>query len=215
MASWRRVLQPVGAVHGSLVHSRRVRMLVAHFSDLIPARHSVLDVGCGDGLIDEMIALQRPDLQISGVDVQVRAGARVRVTPFDGLRLPFADRSWDTVMFCDVLHHTDDPIVLLREAARVARHGVVIKDHMVEGFLARPTLRLMDVAGNVPHGVRLTYKYLTAREWEEAVRVSGLREDLVRRDLGLYPSWADWMFGRSMHFIAVYGLGQGPPRENP
>jgi ubiquinone/menaquinone biosynthesis C-methylase UbiE len=121
MARWRRMLQPVGALHGRLVHSPRVRMLVAHFSDLIPPRHSVLDVGCGDGLIDEMIAAKRPDLQISGVDVHVRAGARVPVTPFDGRRLPFADRSWDTVMFCDVLHHTDDPILLLREAARVAR----------------------------------------------------------------------------------------------
>jgi SAM-dependent methyltransferase len=160
-----------------------------------------------------MIGVRRPDLQISGVDVQVRAGARVPVTPFDGQRLPFADRSWDTVMFCDVLHHTDDPIVLLREAARVARHGVVIKDHTVEGFLARPTLRLMDVAGNAPHGVRLTYNYLTAREWANALRECGLREGVVRRDLGLYPAWADWVFGRSLHFIAAYQLAPEAPEN--
>ena len=44
----------------------------------------------------------------------------------------------------------------------MAKHGLVIKDHTVTGLLARPTLRLMDVVGNAPHGVALTYNYLTA-----------------------------------------------------
>lgn len=50
----------------------------------------------------------------------------------------------------------------LKEAARVARHCIVIKDHTVTGVLARPTLRLMDLVGNAPHDVVLTYNYLTA-----------------------------------------------------
>jgi len=29
-----------------------VRVLAAHLAELIPGRHSVLDVGCRDGLID-------------------------------------------------------------------------------------------------------------------------------------------------------------------
>ena len=198
--TWAR--QSIGTLHGRVVHQRRVRVLAEHFADLIPQQHAVLDVGCGDGLIDRLILDRRADLRISGVDPLVRPSAHIPVTAFDGRRLPFPDRSWDTVMFCDVLHHTDDPVGLLREGARVARHTIVIKDHTVSGFLARPTLRLMDVVGNVPHGVALTYNYLTPDEWQRAYQSSGLVVHEVRRTLGLYPGWAEPVFGRSLHFIA-------------
>jgi hypothetical protein len=45
-------LRSLGSLHRRVVHSRRVRVLAAHFAELIPGRHSVLDVGCRDGLID-------------------------------------------------------------------------------------------------------------------------------------------------------------------
>ena len=173
--------QSIGSLHGRVVHPRRVRVLAGHFAELIPHGHSVLDVGCGDGLIDRLILDRRADLRICGVDPLIRPAAHIPVTPFDGRRLPFPDRSWDTVLFCDVLHHTDDPVGLLREAVRVAKHGIVIKDHTVTGLLARPTLRLMDVVGNAPHGVALTYNYFTRAEWQQAYQATGLVPREVRR----------------------------------
>jgi hypothetical protein len=92
---------------------------------------------------------------------------------------------------------------LLREAARVVRYSVVIKDHCVQGILARATLRFMDIVGNLPHGVPLTYNYLTPGQWQEAWRVTGLVPRDVRRKLGLYPRWADVFIGRSLHFLTV------------
>ena len=192
----------IGSTHERFVHSRRVRVLACHFAELIPERRSVLDVGCGDGLLDKLILDRRPDLNLAGVDVLVRPTAHIPVTSFDGRRLPFADRSWDTVLFCDVLHHTDDPVSMLREAVRVARHSIVIKDHLVQGLLARPTLRLMDFVGNAPHGVVLPYNYLTRGQWEEAFRSCGLLVTEQRSRLRLYPPLADMVFGRSLHFVA-------------
>jgi ubiquinone/menaquinone biosynthesis C-methylase UbiE len=48
----------------------------------------------------------------------------------DALRLPFGDRSADVVVCALLLHHFDPAgaVRLLREAARVARHAVVIGD---------------------------------------------------------------------------------------
>ena len=38
--------------------------------------------------------------------------------------------------------------MLVREAAQVANNSVVIKDHLLEGMFAAPTLRFMDWLGN-------------------------------------------------------------------
>ena len=186
------------------MHTRRSRVLASYFAELIPQGHAVLDVGCGDGLIDALVREQRPDLRISGVDVLVRPAALIPVTPFDGRRIPFADKSSDTVLLCDVLHHAEQPVSLLKEAARVARHSVVIKDHNVRGLLARPTLRFMDYIGNAPQGVALPYNYLTESQWATAFRECGLMPRAVRSELSLYPSWADPIFGRSLHFVGRY-----------
>jgi len=201
-------LRGLGTAHARLVHSRRVQVLSDHFAEMIPQDNSVLDVGCGDGLIDWLVLKRRPDLRIHGVDVLVRPDTRIPVAPFDGSRLPFENSSWDTVVFCDVLHHTPDPAAMLAEGARVARRHIVIKDHSVEGFLARPTLRFMDFVGNAPHGVVLPYNYLAPAQWQNAFRSCGMTMIAERRNLRLYPKYADLIFGRRLHFIGVYKIAR-------
>ena len=145
-------------MHQKFVHSRRVRVLAGHLASLLPKNAKVLDVGCGDGAIDRLILNKRPDVSIEGVDVFVRPQTQIQVRAFDGVSLPFPASSFDAVMFVDVLHHTLDPRVLLREAGRVA-NTILMKDHFRDGFLAGPTLRLMDWVGNAHHGVPLPYNY--------------------------------------------------------
>ena len=60
-------------------------------------------------------------------------------------------------MFVDVLHLTDDPVLLLREAARVARNTIVIKDHTLDGFAAAATVRFM-VAAPILEGLCKTLR---------------------------------------------------------
>ncbi len=197
------VLSVLGTTHGKYVHSRRVKVLVDHFVRLIPHGHRVLDVGCGDGMIARMIMDARPDIDIVGTDILVRGQTRIPVTEFDGHQLPFGDKVFDTALFCDVLHHADSVTDLLREATRVVRKSVLIKDHLLQGPLASWTLRFMDYVGNAPHGVVLPYHYLTPREWEDEFRKAGLRVQQEIRNVGLYPWWANWLFGRSLHFIGT------------
>ena len=80
----------------------------------------VLDVGCGDGSIDQLIMKLRPDLRIEGIDVFVRPHPNIAVTKFDGERIPFPDKHFDAVMFVDVLHHTNNAVALLAEASSVS-----------------------------------------------------------------------------------------------
>jgi SAM-dependent methyltransferase len=130
-----------------------------------------------------------------------REDAHVEVAEFDGETLPYDDGSFDGVLFADVLHHSAEPRVLLREARRVARSFVVIKDHLKDGFLAGPTLRFMDRVGNERHGVALPYNYWRRAEWDAAFAEVGLAPVEWIADLRLYPRPADWIFGRGLHFI--------------
>ena len=189
-------------VHGGYVHGRRVQVLADSCAKLLPAGARVLDVGCGDGLLAECILRKRPDLQMEGIDVMVRPKTRIPVRVFDGQTIPFERGGVDTVMFVDVLHHTADPAVLLREARRVARNAILIKDHTLNGFLARPTLRFMDWVGNARHKVALPYNYWPRKRWLEAFDSLGLIVAEWRDRLNLYPWPANWLFGRSLHFVA-------------
>ena len=192
------------AAYGRVVHSRRVKTLCAQFAKLIPQRHRVLDIGCGDGIVDRFIMDQRPDVMIEGVDVLVRPETFIPVTACDGHELPFTDCSFDTVLLCDVLHHVDSAADLLREATRVARSCVPIKDHLRQGFVAYATLRFMNYVGNALHGVVLPYNCLTPREWQEHFRQIGLKARVGTTQIGSYPWWANWLFGRSLRFIGLY-----------
>lgn len=195
----------LGSLHERTVYGRRVRVLSERLAALCPPGASVLDVGCGDGLITRLVGELRTDLCLQGMDVMERPHRHVPVALFDGRVIPFPDGAFDTVMMVDVLHHTDDPAVLLAEAARVARRTVLLKDHTRDGWLAGPTLRLMDWVGNAPHGVVLPYNYWTEAQWRGAFRSLGLGVLAWEADLSLYPAPVSWLFGRSLHFLASLG----------
>ena len=139
---------------------------------------------------------------ITGVDVLVRPATHIPVVLFDGAHLPLEDGSVDVVTFVDVLHHTEHPIILLREAARVARRHIVIKDHLKEGILAFAKLRAMDWVGNYGHGVALPYNYLNLDEWRDLFRDANLEPEHWVDRLQLYPFPTGLFLDRRLHFIA-------------
>jgi SAM-dependent methyltransferase len=173
----------------------------------MPEGARVLDVGCGDGLVDSLMMKHRPDLKIAGVDVLTQPHALIPVTEFDGERLPFPDCFTNVVMFVDVLHHTNNPGALLREARRVARDLIVIKDHNHNGFMSGSTLRFMDWLGNSPYGITLTYNYWPKNQWARTFCELQLTPVSYRSDLYLYPSPMGWLFNRDLHFISVLKPG--------
>jgi len=201
-------VRAVERVHRHAVVDRRVRVLVGHLSRLLPDDASVLDVGCGDGLLARALGALRPDIHIEGIDVLVREDAAIEVAAFDGEHVPFEDGAFDVVLFVDVLHHTENAAGLLSEAKRVARRFVVIKDHTRDGLLAATTLRFMDRVGNERHGVALPYAYRSEREWRETFAEVGLEVDAWQGRLGLYPFPASLLFDRGLHFVARLRAGR-------
>ncbi|HKO15294.1 MAG TPA: class I SAM-dependent methyltransferase [Gemmatimonadaceae bacterium] len=198
----------LGRLHGQHVHTRRVAVLARHLAPLLPQSARVLDVGCGDGQLAARLHALRPDVHIEGVDVLVREHTAIPVRSFDGARIPLADASIDLVLMVDVLHHTENPAVLLAEAARVARGGVLLKEHLCEGPAARLTLRAMDWVGNARHGVHLPYNYWSRAQWTGAFAQLGLVVQHWQSALHLYPRPAGWLFDRALHFVALLAVSR-------
>lgn len=193
----------LNGVHDVAVFQRRVRVLSEHLAGEIDGGGTALDVGCGDGSIAQAIMTLRPGLSFEGIDVMLRPRSAIPAKAYDGKRIPHEDKSFDWVTVVDVLHHTDDPARVLVECLRVARRGVVLKDHLRDGLGAYPTLRLMDWVGNRGHDVRLPYNYLSRAEWNVLFREIGASPASWKESLNLYPPPFSLVFDRGLHFVAT------------
>lgn len=130
----------------------------------------ILDVGAGSGVVGETIAELFPGKSVVGVDVAPHPlpGLRIPLLKYDGIRLPFGDAAFDCVLFCNVLHHVPPAArsALLREALRVSRGALLIKDHLAAEPLDRLRLWMLDALGNAARGFMVSAEYLSAPQWE-------------------------------------------------
>lgn len=116
----------------------------------------VLDVGCGTGTLAIAMKQLHPDVEVIGVDPDPKAlgravrkarrqGVDIRFETAFGDDLPFADRSFDTVVSSFMFHHLTEPVraAMLAEVKRVLIPSgrLLLLDfggaHPHEGFLAR------------------------------------------------------------------------------
>ena len=97
----------------------------------VPPR-SVVEIGCGDGVLLTALARRGVGERRDGFDISARAvelassRAEVdRAMRFDGASLPVPDAAYDLGVLSHVLEHVPDPAPLLGEAARACRAVVV------------------------------------------------------------------------------------------
>ena len=196
-------LRLIKFMHERLAFRRRVRVLSAVLADLVPVGASVLDMGCGDGTIGYLIGRLNPTASIQGLEVTPRPSCLIECESFDGASIPRSDDSVDVCMFVDVLHHTLNIEELLKEARRVARRHVLVKDHLYESRFDRVLLRFMDWVGNQPHGVQSVYNYKRRAEWDRVFSSCGLRVVSWNQCLPLYPPPFNRIFVRGLHYVGL------------
>jgi 2-polyprenyl-3-methyl-5-hydroxy-6-metoxy-1,4-benzoquinol methylase len=119
-----------------------VRRLMAGFEATLEelftraAPLSVLDVGCGEGVLTERWARKLDPQPVVGIDLEdPKLGAEwerrrrenLSFTSFDGsTRLPFGDGEFDLAAAIEVLEHVPDPEQTVAEMARVARRHLLV-----------------------------------------------------------------------------------------
>jgi 2-polyprenyl-3-methyl-5-hydroxy-6-metoxy-1,4-benzoquinol methylase len=118
-----------------------VRRLMANFERTLDelltraAPRSLLDVGCGEGVLVHRWALAMPDRRVVGIDLEeesIQAGwaerqaanLEYRTMPADDL--PFATGEFDLATAIEVLEHVPDPERTLAEMARCAERHLLV-----------------------------------------------------------------------------------------
>lgn len=132
-----------------------------------------LDFGAGDGWFAASFLERRLTKDVTAVDVQARPNSFAAVTLYDGVRLPFPERSFDLVSCVDVLHHCPDPRASLEDALRCADRFFLIKDHTFEGPAGRAALAVLDEIGNRRFGIPSPFNYRTRQQWSDWIEDAG------------------------------------------
>lgn len=188
-------------IHGRFIHPARIRNLSRGLGEMLKPGSSLLDVGCGDGRLAALLHDRCHLGDVEGVDVLVRDEVAIPVRAFDGLHLPWPDRSWDYVMAVDVLHHAADQRSLLADMFRVARRAVILKDHLCESAFDRWILLKMDGVGNDRHGVAVPGHYLSRVQWERLFAELGATVETFDDHVPIYPWPFSLAFGRGLHCL--------------
>lgn len=122
-------------------HPHFARMLTDYLDAMqIDGARTVLDLGCGTGVASRSIA-RRPEFagDVTGIDLSpylVAAAARLGEEEGLGSRLTFragdtrsldlAPAGFDAVVAHTLVSHVDDPLAVLKEAARVVKPGGLV-----------------------------------------------------------------------------------------
>lgn len=189
-------------LHKSMVQDYRTKSLSRLLDPLLESEGRVLDIGCGDGKIDFFIQNQKPEIHIEGIDPLARDDSFIKVTLFDGSHIPFDDKTFDSSLLIDVLHHTENPVEILLEAKRVTKNHIIIKDHIKSDMWSEVLLKMMDKAGNERYGVPLPFNYLSKSEWNELFDITGLNIVSYNKAPKLYWFPLSIVFVGTLHFIA-------------
>jgi 2-polyprenyl-3-methyl-5-hydroxy-6-metoxy-1,4-benzoquinol methylase len=165
------------------------RALVARFlasvddalDEIRPA--SVLDGGCGEGVVTERIARRLAGAEVVGLDVEDedlaaewlrRTADNLLFRPGSVYELPFADRSFDLVCALEVLEHLERPDDGLAELARVASRALLLSVpreplwRMLNVLSLRYVRELGNTPGHVNHWSRGDFVHFASSAGEVA-----------------------------------------------
>lgn len=118
-----------------------VKRLMANFEETLDALWeqagpaSILDVGCGEGVLTEKWARRLGDGRIVGIDLddeglkaqwQKRQRSNLEYRVQEATTLPFEDDEFELVSAIEVLEHVPEPANTIAEMARVARRWLLV-----------------------------------------------------------------------------------------
>jgi len=117
------VLGPLVFACWKLDAVRKLRWMKDHLTFM----GSHIEIGSGPGSVLDV--MRRQNYDIEGLDIRDTSYREdLRPTLYDGQVMPFCKHAYDTALLPTILHHTQDPESIIREAARIAKRVIIIED---------------------------------------------------------------------------------------
>ena len=155
--------------------NRFLRRVEGAAADVKPV--SVLDVGCGEGVVTERLAQCLAPAKVLGIDAaeahletewESRRAPNLSFVVGSAYDLPFADGTFDLVCCIEVLEHLERPRDALAEMSRVAGRALLMSvpneptwriSHMLAG---RDVRKLGDTPGHINHWSKRAFSDLVS-----------------------------------------------------
>ena len=152
---------------------------------------TVVEVGCGDGVLLTLLARRGVGQRRHGFEISERAVAIAagrpeieQVARFDGAALPVPDGAYDLGLLSHVLEHVPEPAALLTEVARACRAVVIEVPLEANRSASRPAAaRARREIGHLHRFSRAAVHRLAA---EAGLRVQAELADPLPRAVHLY-----------------------------
>ncbi len=154
------------------IYQRAAKKMCQRCQDFIEKRAKILDLGCGSAIVSKEFQ-NYFDSELVGVDIVDRRLIDIPFQIIDGKTLPFADNSFDVVLTSYVLHHSSDPIALLREAKRVGKKIIIFED-LPEGFWSKIYCQVHKTSFDKLFKNPNKTSFKTEKEWEKIFKELGL-----------------------------------------
>jgi SAM-dependent methyltransferase len=191
---------------GSFALRQEEKLLQGVIASWPRRKQRLLDIGCGTGFFLEFFWSCGFDL--TGIDLSpdMLASAREKIGNRADLHLgsadhlPFEDREFDYASIMTVLEFVDDPGKVLREAARVARKGVLVM------YLNRFSLHGLSVRLGRSHSTLAGARWFSWFEMRGLIQKNILPGSMEARSILLGPSctWNEIPVIRLLNSMPVF-----------
>ncbi len=155
----------------------RANLIVSIYRSWFKSNGKALDVGSGTGIVAKLLK-EKLGLKVTCADVKNYLVYDIPFVKIKGEKLPFPKRSFDVVLFNDVLHHIEKSKQeqIVEEALRVGKNVFI--------FEFEPSIsgKIFDIVLNKLHyddlAVPLSFRY--AKEWKQLFKKLSADYDYIK-----------------------------------
>jgi SAM-dependent methyltransferase len=155
------------------IYKKASEEMYLKIKEFIKEKEKILDLGCGSGIFARTLS-EKLNIEILGLDIKDRRICQIPFQLYDGEKIPFPNDFFNVVLISFVLHHTKDPVSILKEAKRVGKKLIIFED-LPEGFFGKIYCFLHWIFWNLFFGNFSKFNFYTTEKWKEIFKNLGLK----------------------------------------
>jgi len=157
-------------------YKRAAKKMVNDCQNYISPNSKILDFGCGSAIVGKEFA-KSFNSEIVGVDIIDNRVENIPFELYNGGGIPFYnDNTFDVALVSYVLHHTENPIGLFKEVARVGKDTVIVYETPCDGMFYNFMCRIHGVSfAKYFQKNSIEGKFFTTKEWENIFKENGFK----------------------------------------